>query len=171
MKRITLCRHAKLSWKYPVDDRYRPLNRRGLNDALSMATSATCAEPQLILCSPAVRIYATAIAYINEQNWSIERLQLVPDIYESNCQELIDCLANIDDQTDDVWLFGHNPSINSLIDYLLGAESGQTTEKSVVTGARIQIEMSIASWQYLRDASLMGDGTCRLIEWSVPVRK
>lgn len=63
MKRLTLVRHAKSSWKDPsLDDFDRPLNQRGERDAPVMGRrlKARGARPSLILTSPAKRAKRTA---------------------------------------------------------------------------------------------------------------
>lgn len=164
MKTLVVCRHAKSSWKYPVDDFYRPLNRRGLHDGVAMASLKPLTAPQLILCSPAVRTYSTAIAYIREQNWDINCLKLLPDIYEAQCRDLLSRLVDIDDQLKNVWLFGHNPGINELLGYLL-----QRPLENLVTAGVVELELNIVSWRELLDWET-GESHCRLCEWAVPVK-
>ncbi|MDH3511983.1 MAG: histidine phosphatase family protein [Gammaproteobacteria bacterium] len=62
-KRLTLLRHAKSSWNNPsLDDRDRPLNKRGERDAPMMGQRLLkkSTRPSLILTSPAKRARQTA---------------------------------------------------------------------------------------------------------------
>lgn len=162
MKTLVLCRHAKSSWKYPVEDFYRPLNKRGLRDSVAMANRKSYPPPQLILCSTAVRTYATAIAYVREQNWDVSCLHLLPDIYESYWRELLDHLVSLEDELKTVWLFGHNPGLNDLLKYLL-----QRPLENLVTAGVVELELNITSWRELLEWEA-GESDCRLCEWILP---
>ena len=66
MKKILFVRHAKSSWAdIKLDDKQRPLNKRGKRDAPLMA--ARCVEyglkVQLLISSPAVRAFATCLVF------------------------------------------------------------------------------------------------------------
>lgn len=163
-KRLTLVRHAKSSWKFDTDDFYRPLNRRGIADATHMAKGEIASPPDLILCSPAVRTYATAIAYMREQHWPDDRLSLVPVLYECSWQTLLQAISQIDSQTDlvvnSLWVVGHNPGLQGMAEYLLKKEID-----NIVTSARLEFALPVNQWSELA----VTEAPARLINYCVPV--
>jgi phosphohistidine phosphatase len=70
MKTITLVRHAKSSWEYDVNDKERPLKKRGFKDAnlVSMAFKKRGLEMDWVFSSPANRALSTCM--ILEENMS-----------------------------------------------------------------------------------------------------
>ena len=84
MKRLTLLRHAKSSWKDPLlDDFDRPLNQRGERDAPVMGRrlQARGARPSMILTSPAKRALRTARLIAQAINYPAEFLQREAELY------------------------------------------------------------------------------------------
>ena len=142
MKSLVLCRHAKSNWKYHTDDIYRPLNKRGIADAPRMANSWSGARPDIVLCSPAVRAYSTALAYIGENAWPLTLLRLEQALFEAGPDTLLKVLSGVDDEVQDVWLFGHNPGLNLLTETLTGAQCD-----NIVTAARVHLALTIAHWR------------------------
>ena len=79
MKKILFVRHAKSSWAdIKLDDKQRPLNKRGKRDAPLMA--ARCVEyglkVQLLISSPAVRAFATCLVFQDIYNYLISQHHL-----------------------------------------------------------------------------------------------
>jgi len=148
MKQISLFRHGKSSWKYPIDDIYRPLNGRGLRQASSMAVSCTLDEPDAILSSPASRVYATALIYLCERRIPVERLQLRAEIYAADTEQLLDLLKALPEGVQDVWLFGHNPGLNDLASFVLGSPID-----NIVSSAYVTLAIDAQVWPELRAGS------------------
>ena len=70
MKTLVLVRHAKSSWGKPgLEDRDRPLSRRGKRDAPRMGKrlAKQGVKPDLVLSSPARRALATAPSISSEE--------------------------------------------------------------------------------------------------------
>ncbi len=143
MKELNLCRHAKSSWKYDTEDLYRPLNRRGINDAPVMARRWSGQTPDLILCSPAVRAYATALAYVHENQWRLASVRLCPELVDASPQTMLDLISETED-CDRLWVFGHNPGITLLAEFLTGE-----VIDNIVTGARASIHFDIEHWRQI----------------------
>ena len=141
MKTLSLCRHAKSSWKYDTDDLYRPLNGRGIANAPAMARSYQGEAPGLILCSPAVRAYATALAYIEENNWPLELLRLDERLFHSGVDAHLAVCASVDDGVEHVFLVGHNPGLEEFGRFLCPDASD-----CLVTGARLSLWFEVERW-------------------------
>jgi phosphohistidine phosphatase len=152
MKKLTLFRHAKSSWKYPIDDISRPLNGRGLRQASSMALSCTLDEPDAIISSPASRAYATALVYLYEHRIPVEKLTLRSEIYAADSQQLLDVLKALPESVQHVWLFGHNPGLNDLASFLLNKPVDNIVTSAYVTLAieeKTWAELDVSSGQFI----------------------
>lgn len=161
MKQLVLCRHAKSSWKHPVKDLYRPLNARGVLQAPEIARSCTI-QPDLVLCSPAVRAWSTAVCYFEELHWNYQILTVEPRLVEANLQEILAVIHGVDDHLQNLFLFGHNPGFNDLIHWL---SDSKPEHDNLVTSGRVTLTMDIRNWKSLDKA------TARITEWIVPDKK
>ena len=122
MKKLYLVRHAKSSWKnHDISDKERPLNKRGKNDAPLMGKilNEKKLNPELIISSNAVRAKKTAFAIANEIDYPKEKIVLTDDIYEASTFELLKMIRKFDDAFDSVMLFGHNPALTGVYNYLI----------------------------------------------------
>ena len=150
MKKLTLIRHAKSSWKDPyLSDFERPLNNRGQNDLPGLAQRARRFQliPDLILSSGAVRALTTARAVAREIELSEQQLEVVPELYESCYETLLNVLQNQPDQHRHIMLVGHNPGLEDLAYYL-------THEADLLcpTAAMLHIHLSVTSWSELAES-------------------
>ena len=145
MKILTLVRHAKSSWRDTVlSDRERPLNKRGLRDAPIMGGRAVEAgiRPSLIVSSPAVRAWTTAKIFATELGYPIEFLQREDDIYLASLNSLLDVIASQDPGFNNLMLFGHNPGLTNLANYL---SPGLTT--NLPTAGLVSVQFERDDWQ------------------------
>jgi len=144
MKKLTLVRHAKSSWNDTVlADRERPLNKRGLRDAPVMARRVIEAgiRPSLIISSPAVRAWTTAKIFAAELGYPIEFLQREDNIYLASLDNLLDVLASQDASFNNLMLFGHNPGLTDLANYL---STGVTNK--LPTAGLISVQFERDNW-------------------------
>ncbi|MBW8190215.1 histidine phosphatase family protein [Neiella marina] len=112
MQRLLLIRHAKSSWRHDIDDLLRPLNDRGYAAAQQMSQRPIVRSnlPDVILCSPAIRAYSTAVCLMRTLNIAAERLQICDEIYGASATDLQQLVAQRREAV--VWLIGHNPAIH-----------------------------------------------------------
>lgn len=121
MKILTIVRHAKSSWKdTSLSDRHRPLNGRGKRDAPVMGRRIHQhgIRPSLIIASPAVRAWTTAQVVADELNYPREFLQREPGLYLASLDQLLDIINAQDDGFNSLMLFGHNPGLTNLVNYV-----------------------------------------------------
>ncbi len=121
MKTLTIVRHAKSSWKdASLSDRERPLNRRGTRDAPVMGRriKAHGIRPSLIISSPAVRAWTTAKVVAAEIGYPKEFLQREPGLYLASLDQILDIIIAQDDGFNSLMLFGHNPGLTDLVNYV-----------------------------------------------------
>ena len=117
MKRLTLLRHAKSSWKDPdLDDFDRPLNSRGEHDAplMGLRLQARGARPSLLLTSPAKRAQRTARLIAKSIGYPPEFLQRERELYLADPPTILAVIARQDDSFNDILVCGHNPGLTDL---------------------------------------------------------
>jgi phosphohistidine phosphatase len=120
MEHLFIIRHAKSSWKETgLDDFDRPLNKRGLRNAPAMAKRlyGQNISPDCILSSPAVRAKTTAKALAQGVGYK-NKILYEKDIYEAGLETLLHVINKIDKKYRCVFLIGHNPGLNMLVEYL-----------------------------------------------------
>jgi len=160
MKTLYLVRHAKSSWENRnLTDFDRTLNDRGKRDAPFMAKLLKDKKiaSDLILSSPAVRAFTTAKIFANEFNISEEDIVKNESIYEADRSDLLKIITAIDDSINNLMLFGHNPGITYLSNYLCDFETD-----NIPTCGIICMQLGFDSWNYL------GNKTCRFKFFDYP---
>jgi phosphohistidine phosphatase len=145
MKTLFLIRHAKSSW----DDRdqtdfERPLNNRGEHDAPLMADILVNQKvvPDLILSSPAVRAFSTALIFTEKFGCNRSFIKTDARIYEAGLRDLMTLVREIDDKNKTVLLFGHNPGLTSFTN-LIGDKFIPEMPTCSIAGFKFDIEQWI----------------------------
>ena len=82
MKNLYLVRHAKSSWKLPVDDLKRPLKKRGILDAILISDhiKKLVSKPDFLLTSDANFLSRMP-------SFSITYLVFMPDAFSINSED------------------------------------------------------------------------------------
>ncbi|MBU2940101.1 histidine phosphatase family protein [Lacinutrix sp. C3R15] len=146
MKKITIIRHAKSSWKYQVIDFERPLNERGLADAVLVSTYAKTKifKPDLILSSDANRAKTTAGIFIKNLGFQEVAFQLNNKLYDFAGEDLIHTIKNCSQDINHLMLFGHNYAITSFVNIY-----GSVLYDNIPTSGLVSIEFDIDNWKKL----------------------
>ena len=159
-KVVLIVRHAKAEeadFKKP--DFKRALSHRGEKNVQEMAKRLKIKNliPQKLYSSPAVRAISTARYFADELG--IGQAEIIQDmeVYDALTINLLDCINRIDDKTDFVALFGHNPSITDLVNKLCGSHI-----HNVPTCGMAMISFPFESWQ------MLSQGTGELILYDFP---
>lgn len=121
MKYLILIRHAKSSWKnVSLDDFDRPLNKRGKNDAplMGKVLRKKGISPDLVYSSPAKRASVTARIICDKINFPEEKIVFNNDLYESTGDKILDEIKQTNNNVNMLMVFGHNPGLTSLHNYL-----------------------------------------------------
>jgi len=151
MKRLTILRHAKSSWKdRELDDFDRPLNARGRKAARLMGREMTERGMQFdsVLASPAIRIRET-IDGVAEGHQLPTPIRFEPRIYEARVSELMELIGTLPDEADSALLVCHNTSAERLVLKLTkDDERGlrKRVEEKFPTAALAEIELPIDQW-------------------------
>ncbi len=144
MKQLVLIRHAKSEWaNVVVKDFDRTLNTRGFSDApkMGLRLKELTALPQLVISSPAERAKLTAQLLLEQVGFDVDQVQWEENIYEASARILLQVVNELPDEYDTVWLFGHNPGLSYLAEYLTGGEVG-----NIPTCGIYAIDLDVDSW-------------------------
>lgn len=165
MKKLFLVRHAKSSWDYPeLTDFERPLNKRGKKDAPLMGEVfiKLNINPDQIISSPAVRAITTARTISELINYPVELINTIEAIYEVGTRELFELIKSTDDKIKSLMIFGHNPSLTLLNNYI-----SDKYIDNIPTCGMTAIEFDIESWEELKPES----GKLKLFEFPKKYKK
>lgn len=117
MKTLVLVRHAKSSWSKPgLEDRDRPLSRRGKGDAPRMGKrlAKRGVKPDLVLSSPARRALATARLIAKKLGYKRKDIRVHDGLYAVGPGELLKEIRKVGARHKRVLLVGHNPELAEL---------------------------------------------------------
>lgn len=115
MKRLLLLRHAKATWKNPLqEDHDRALTGRGRNAAEVMGheMAKQGLNPDFALCSTARRTTETLAQVIPALGPL--RAQFDKILYEASAETLLEQIRRLPARLSCVLLVGHNPSLEEL---------------------------------------------------------
>jgi len=113
-----------------------------------MARNFSGKPPDLILCSPAVRAYATALAYVTENDWPLDLIRLEQSLWHSNAKEHLALIAKVDKGYQHVFIVGHNPGLEDLARRLC-----PVGDYSLATCALLKLNFDVDRWQGIGKAS------------------
>jgi phosphohistidine phosphatase len=151
MKRLTLVRHAKSSWKdLSLADFDRPLNKRGKRDVplTGQRLAALGRRPELIVSSPARRARKTAELIGRELGLADDRLVLEAAIYEAEPEALLEVVRGLDERWEHVMLIGHNPGLTEFGNLLTDCGI-----ENIPTCGALCLDFDIGDWKSLGSGS------------------
>lgn len=150
MKMLTLLRHAKSSRKAPqLSDFNRPLNKRGKRDLPLMAKRLQIfqIQPDLILSSGALRAITTAEQVARSQDYPLNKIIEVPELFHSRVETLLNLIQGQSDHYRHLMVVGHNPALE-----LAGFYLTQEKLSNFPTCGIMQIALSITRWEELAES-------------------
>lgn len=152
MKTLILVRHAKSSWEFDVNDKERPLKKRGFNDAhlVSNAFKDRDLTPDIVFSSPANRALSTCNIFLKNLEVSTEKLSVIEDLYDFGGESVINFLKNLSENYKNVMIFGHNHAFTSICNIF-----GDTFIDNLPTSGLVVIDFDVDSWPTI------GNGTTR----------
>ena len=145
MKRLTVMRHADARWQDPgTDDFARPLNRRGLLGAESMARRLLELElvPDRLLASTARRAEQTADIVARELSLSVRHVQREEALYLAGAADMLRVIQETGPRIAHLMVIAHNPGASDLI-HLLVPRGGIST---LTTAAVCSIVFETEDW-------------------------
>ena len=149
MKKLYLIRHAKSSWSNPgLADFERPLNKRGLKDAPRMGKvlKKTLLKPDCVITSSARRAQETAEIIADKIGFPVKKVVVEERLYGASAYELLEIITELDDNSDIVVLFGHNPGMTDLANLL-----NDVVIDNIPTCGIFVIEFDTKSWRKISE--------------------
>ncbi|WP_456458228.1 SixA phosphatase family protein [Nitratifractor sp.] len=142
MKTLFLMRHAKSSWKEPLPDHERPLNRRGKKAAKKMGKwlKKVGRTPDLILCSDARRAVETARRVRKGLQRKNIPIRTNPTLYAADAQRIFDAIGTVEDTVGSVLIIAHNPGISEAAVRASGKEKFAWMPTAAIVGLRCEID-------------------------------
>lgn len=146
MKTLFLMRHAKSDWSNPrLRDYDRPLNKRGTKNAPEMASRLNFRKvaPDLVISSGALRALITAKTVCEHINYPLEELQTDDEMYMAGVNNILEIIKSVPDKVDSLMLFGHNPGLTDLCNYLSKTEYID----NIPTAGYVEFQFDVSSWK------------------------
>ena len=155
MKHLWLMRHTHPVNGHPMDGT-RPLDQKGIDQANQMGDWLTglIGRVDIVLCSPFARGLQTAEIMADKLGSHVAPTRLLePDGLPPEIWKEVERLAQ---QSADVLIVGHDPSINSLLMWLIGLTGG-VPEVRFEHGAiaHVSMKQSPATLKWLVDPKLV----------------
>jgi len=144
MRRLTLVRHAKSSWKNAaLADVDRPLSGRGKRDAPRMGEylASRGVLPDIILTSPARRARKTAQLLAAAMPAAVPIL-CEAALYPASAESLLERVRALDDTWQHVMLIGHNPGLTDFASQIATAGGA-----SLPTCGVLVADLAVDSWR------------------------
>jgi phosphohistidine phosphatase len=168
MRTLYLLRHAKSAWKDPtLDDHDRPLAPRGHRAARAMAQHfrSLGADPELVLCSTAVRTRETLDlvmpGFSKPPIVAMER-----GLYLATSASILARLREIENRIERVLVIGHNPGLHELA--LKLAQHGPAKARAALQ--RKYPTAALATYEVDGDWVGLGTKRTRLADYVTPAK-
>ena len=153
MKRLTLMRHGDARWQdVTLSDMERPLNRRGVSAAESMARRLQELElvPDLVLTSPARRTKQTAEIVARELSLPARRVLSEDALYLASAADMLKTVQASGPRVAHLLVVAHNPGVSELVRQLVPEGGGG----GLGTAALCSIAFEVAHWSAISAASV-----------------
>ena len=144
-KKLILVRHAKAVKDVPgLKDFDRPLNDKGSQDAPRMGKQLfdRGIKPDAWISSPSERTKMTAELFGEQFKIELDTIIYNENIFEGSARILLNVINEFNDLWNTVILFGHNPGISYLAEFLTKAEIGDMPTSGIVS-----VDFDINSWK------------------------
>ena len=143
MKELVLIRHAKSTWEFNIEDRDRPLTKKGMKRIKKMVLCSPkiFSSSEIMFSSTANRAIHTTSIIVNSLSLPFKIVNLVEDLYTFVASDLIHFLKNISDEYERVICVGHNPAITLAVSYF-----SSTDIDYLPTSAWAKLEFEQSNW-------------------------
>ncbi|MCG8325961.1 MAG: histidine phosphatase family protein [Thiotrichales bacterium] len=137
-----LMRHAKSDWGVNSQHDFdRPLNKRGVRDATRMGGWLLEQDrtPDVIISSAAVRARLTAKLVATAIDFPESGIVSAAELYGAGLNTLLSCLERSVAEYRRPLIIAHNPTLDSLLEFLLNEPPPYTDSGKLMTTAAIAI--------------------------------
>jgi phosphohistidine phosphatase len=150
MKNLYLMRHGKSSWELKVSDQDRALLQRGISDGRLVGVEIASKKLKIdhVFSSPANRALHTCMICLRTLNYPLKNCTIVPDLYDFSGEKVLDYLKNLENELDDVLIFGHNHAFTYLANSL-----GDKYIDNVPTSGFVHLQFEESSWADISQGS------------------
>ena len=159
MKRVIIVRHAKAVPYGYDDDIERNLTERGEEDAdlVSKELAKHNIVPDLFISSPAKRTRQTAEIFARNVSYPVDSIQYEKSLFTGKTPaNFLEMLQDLEEKYNNVFVFGHNPSVYYYMNHLL-----KHFVEDVPTCSTVAIDFNVSSWKELKERT--GELGLRLI--------
>jgi len=142
-----MVRHGKSSWDYSVSDRDRPLQERGVNDALLVSSEFNSQAQNIaaVFSSPANRALHTCMIFSRQLNIPLSSVEIKDELYDFSGESVFEFISNLDDSLDSVMIFGHNHAFTHVANSL-----GNTYIDNVSTSGLVHLKFNVDNWSLVK---------------------
>ena len=164
-RELLILRHGKSDWDAGKDDFNRPINDRGKRSAQRVGVWLLGQQlgPDFIVASPAQRAITTAEKTIKAMGQDARGIHPDERIYMADLDALLMVLQDCPEHARRVMLVGHNPGLESLLQYLAEDLGAAGDGKLMPTAAIARLSMP-ACW----DSASLTQGCARLLSLTLP---
>lgn len=149
MKKLYVIRHAKSSWdNQNLPDIDRPLNDRGERDAPRMAKrlKEKGIHPDLMLSSPANRALSTCKKIAGVLKYEEKHIKTDKKLYHASEDDILEVLKTLNDKSDVVMIFGHNPGMT---DFVNSFSNDKSVTDNIPTCGVVAFHIPVTAWNKL----------------------
>lgn len=156
MKRLFLLRHGEAPRKQGDTDRQRRLSVNGKKEAMSVGSYmiSKSYKPEQTVSSDSPRTIETFELLNSVINSN--RAIFTVDLYNVSGHQVLEIIEHSQDDTNNLMIVGHNPSITSVLDLLSAKATRDNLIKSrdyEVTGKLVVIDSDAENWSKISKAN------------------
>jgi phosphohistidine phosphatase len=144
MKTLLIMRHGKSSWDDPLlNDFDRPLLKKGQlrTQMIAEFMAEQQLSPELIISSPAVRAYETAVIVADAFGYSTDTISMNSDLYFVDTDKYSEAVYGVSDEINTLMIVGHNPMITEFCNMFLAE-----TIDNLPTSGLCAVRLDTGSW-------------------------
>lgn len=143
MKNLYLMRHGKSSWELNVSDQDRSLLQRGVFDAHLVGEEIARKNLKIdhVYTSPANRAFHTCMICLRALKYPLENCNVNSELYDFSGDQVLKFIKNLDDNLENVLLFGHNHTFTHLANSL-----GDKHIINVPTSGFVHVQFEENTW-------------------------
>lgn len=147
---LLVLRHAKSDWSKDHADIDRPLTTRGRTTARLMGrfVAASRQEPDVVICSPAVRAQRTLELAMEGGGWQCP-VRTADALYGDGVGAVLHELRKVADEDETVMVVGHQPTWQDLVQSAIGGG-----HIGFPTACLARVDFAVARWADVQ----LGDG-------------
>lgn len=148
MKKLLIIRHGKSSWDYDVNDKDRPLNNRGINDAILVSKHLInkVKDVDFVYSSPAIRALHTCMIFLRNLDLDLSRFLITKNLYDFSGLEVKNFIKSLNNDYKTVMIFGHNHAFTSISNIF-----GDQYIENLPTSGFVEIHFEVDSWEKVED--------------------